>query len=450
MTIDQTAQANLRPFESQFGHHLFVADGSRIFDIEQATAEALTVMLDQDAEVVWQSMGFEGSPVGRWIDGRVPSPPTPRSLSLNVAQMCNLGCGYCYADGGTFGGAPRMMDTAVAKGAVDLLFEEAESGADLVIGFMGGEPLIARTLIAEVAEYSTRRGATTGHNVRFSITTNGTLLTDDDARLLCAYPFAVQFSLDGAHRLHDAQRPTKSGRGSYERAMRGLERITRNERPLQLTARATITGRTGELLPVLDHLIGLPFDDVGFALAITAPSGHAIGPDDFPRILDEMIECGRKAQSEMACGRTYPFSNFITAMEQIHRGTHRPYPCGAGAAYLSVNAEGSAFACHRTVDDPAFAMGDLRGGLDHAARRRLLADNNVDHIDPCRSCWARYLCGGGCYHEVAKRGRPGCDYIRGWLEFCLRAYVELSTVRPEGYANSRLVPTPAFLGASDV
>src|SRR5271168_3090193 len=53
-------------------------------------------------------------------------------------------------------------------------------------------------------------------------------------------------------------------------------------------------------------------------------------------------------------------------------------------------------------------------------------------MDPCRRCWARYLCGGGSYHEVAKRGRPGCDFIRGWLEYCLMAYTELSAVSPHG------------------
>jgi uncharacterized protein len=53
-------------------------------------------------------------------------------------------------------------------------------------------------------------------------------------------------------------------------------------------------------------------------------------------------------------------------------------------------------------------------------------------MQPCSTCWARYLCGGGCYHEVARRGRPGCDYIRGWLAFCLGAYAELSMIYPQG------------------
>ena len=55
----------------------------------------------------------------------------------------------------------------------------------------------------------------------------------------------------------------------------------------------------------------------------------------------------------------------------------------------------------------------------------------------CRSCWARYLCGGGCHHEVIYRGRPACDYIRGWLDFALGVYVRLSTRNPDLFKDFR-------------
>jgi len=177
----------------------------------------------------------------------------------------------------------------------------------------------------------------------------------------------------------------------------------------------------------------LGFDEVGFAPVAVSPGGlHALDGPGFDLLLQQMLTCGSKALAELKAGRAFPFSNFLTAMEQIHRGSHRPYPCGAGAGYLSASAEGKLYACHRLVDDPAFAMGDVSSGSDHAARARHLTSNHVDRMQPCSTCWARYLCGGGCYHEVARRGRPGCDYIRGWLEFCLGAYAELSMIYPHG------------------
>ncbi len=65
-----------------------------------------------------------------------------------------------------------------------------------------------------------------------------------------------------------------------------------------------------------------------------------------------------------------------------------------------------------------------------------LAERHVHTQEPCSSCWARYLCGGGCHHEVIHRGRPACDYIRGWLHYCLQAYVRLLERRPDFFGNA--------------
>ena len=78
-------------------------------------------------------------------------------------------------------------------------------------------------------------------------------------------------------------------------------------------------------------------------------------------MLGEMIDCGREFERASRSGRRYPFANMINAMREIHRGTHRPYPCGAGAGYLGVSADGELSACHRFVGDEDGAMGSLDG-----------------------------------------------------------------------------------------
>jgi uncharacterized protein len=75
-------------------------------------------------------------------------------------------------------------------------------------------------------------------------------------------------------------------------------------------------------------------------------------------------------------------------------------------------------------------MGSLDQGLDGAARSSFLTKANVDGQEPCNSCWARYLCGGGCHAEVAAAGRSGCDFIRGWLDYCLTAYRQVADRHP--------------------
>lgn len=153
-------------------------------------------------------------------------------------------------------------------------------------------------------------------------------------------------------------------------------------------------------------------------------------------MLDAMVACGEKFEREVIAGRRYPFANLVNALKEIHRGTHRPYPCGAGAAYAGVSADGELAACHRFVGDDAGAMGHIDRGVDPARKHAWLTERHVHRQEPCRNCWARYMCGGGCHHEVIERGRPACDYIRGWLHYSLGAYVRLLERRPDWFGEA--------------
>jgi len=103
-----------------------------------------------------------------------------------------------------------------------------------------------------------------------------------------------------------------------------------------------------------------------------------------------------------------------------------------------VSAEGELAACHRCVGDADGAMGSLQEGIDARKRAAWLSERHVHRQEPCQRCWARYLCGGGCHHEVIARGRPACDYIRGWLHYCLGAYLRLTA--GTGVSSGQSIP----------
>jgi uncharacterized protein len=154
-------------------------------------------------------------------------------------------------------------------------------------------------------------------------------------------------------------------------------------------------------------------------------------------MLAGMIACGLAFERQVLRGQRYPFLNMTNALRELHRGTHRPYPCGAGAGYLGVSAEGDLAACHRFVGDAQGAMGSLEAGIDRQRQANWLASRHVHFQQPCSQCWARYLCGGGCHHEVLARGRPACDFIRGWLHYTLQAYARLSRLAPDWFRGER-------------
>jgi uncharacterized protein len=419
-------QAHL--IESALGLHLFVADGSRLFDAEpdlfRRYGAAMARGDSDEIEGLLQQAGLDGPPL---IDDAPLEPPPVRALSLAIAQKCNLGCTYCYAQQGEFGAPAKNMALTDALRAVDLLVGDAEPGARLNLAFLGGEPLVNRPALQAATRKARELAEARGAKITFSITTNGTLLTEDDGRFFEDFGFAVTISLDGPREVHDALRPYKGGSGSFDATMRRVAPLLRLQREMQVAARVTVTPSNLSLRRTLDTFVAAGFHSVGFSPMLSAPGGRGeLQSDDLELMLGEMIDCGREYERRATLGERYPFANMVNAMREIHRGTHRPYPCGAGAGYLGVSADGELSACHRFVGDKDGAMGSLADGVDRTRQAEWLATRHVHRQEPCRSCWARYLCGGGCHHEVLHRGRPACDYIRGWLHYCLEAYLRLS------------------------
>ncbi|MBK1870378.1 radical SAM/SPASM domain-containing protein [Aestuariivirga sp. YIM B02566] len=422
---------------TQAGRHLFVADGSRLFDIDaDLFAEFEAALTGHDARKVASLLalaGLDGAPL---IDDVPLAPPPIHALSLAVAQKCNLGCTYCYAEQGGFGGAPKNMPQETALQAVEQLIGHAAPGAKLNLSFLGGEPLVNRPVLQATTRHAADLARRKGTPITFSITTNGTLVSEADADFFEEHGFAVTISLDGVGAAHDAQRPYRDGRGSFDRIMRRIEPLLARQRRMQVSARVTVTPRNLDLRPTLDAFIAAGFHSVGFSPMLASPSGQGeMQAEDLALMLEQMIGCGREFERRTLAHERYPFANMLNAMREIGRGTHRPYPCGAGAGYLGVSASGDLAACHRFVDDADGAMGSLEQGLDVARQAAWLADRHVHRQEPCNGCWARYLCGGGCHHEVTKRGRPACDYIRGWLHYCLEAYLRLGQAAQQPLAG---------------
>ena len=419
------------PFQTSHGPHVLVVDGSQVFSVTDdmvGSIEAALASGDSGADILRQ-VGI--TPDGFLARATLNDPPL-RTLSLSVAQACNLGCSYCYAQGGSFGGTAKVMSWKVAQAAIDRLIASANPGERVLLSFLGGEPTLNRDLIHQATIYAEKEAQLRDASVGFALTTNATLMTPQDAEFFEEHGFSVTISIDGIGDTHDKLRPLKRGGASFEKVMAGARLLLSQQSRMQVSARVTVTPRNLALRETLDGLVAEGFHSVGFSPMLSAPTGKdEMGAAHMHEMLAQMIDCGKAFVEHTRAGRRYPFSNMLSALQNIHEGTHRPYPCGAGASYLAASAEGELFACHRFVDDPAGHFGDLTNGVDHGVQKTWLTKRHVDRQEPCQSCWARYLCGGGCHHEVLQRGRPACDYIRGWLTFCLRAYVELSEACPE-------------------
>ncbi|MCG8613213.1 MAG: SPASM domain-containing protein [Pseudomonadales bacterium] len=404
---------------------LLVVNGSQLFTTTPELERKIETALAQGTESqLLSELGLRSTPL---IDDEAPEDIPLHAISLAIAQKCNLGCTYCYAQQGDFGSAPKNMSAEIAQTAVDRLLEQTPEGGKANIAFMGGEPLVNRSTLQATTNYAQSRAKVKNITLGFSITTNGTLLTEADGDFFEAHGFAVTISLDGIGATHDRLRPYKGGQGSFDKIMARVQPLLKHQDMMQVTARVTVTPQNLTLKPVLEALLEAGFYTVGFSPMLSAPNGSSeMGVLELEIMLAEMIACGDTFEAHARQGKFYGFANLLNAMREIGKGTHRPYPCGAGAGYMGVAATGELYACHRFVDDAPGLLGDVVGGVDHERQSTWLTNRHVHKQSPCNTCWARYQCGGGCHHEAMGRGRPACDFVRGWLQYCMEVYGRLS------------------------
>src|SRR5947209_3799624 len=81
--------------------------------------------------------------------------------------------------------------------SLHMAFAKAAPGAQVTISFFGGEPMLEFPLMVQMVRVARRLAWRRRNPLRFSITTNGTILAEKHLRFLYTYDFDVAVSVDG-------------------------------------------------------------------------------------------------------------------------------------------------------------------------------------------------------------------------------------------------------------
>ena len=132
-----------------------------------------------------------------------------------------------------------------------------------ILIFFGGEALLNFKLMRQTVAYAEEKAQAEDKVVDFSLTTNGTLLTDEVIDFFQAHRFGVTISIDGPKDLHDKRRVflTKQGeqKGSYDLLRPRLERLLERYTVRPVVARVTVTKDAIDIVRTYEHLTQLGF-----------------------------------------------------------------------------------------------------------------------------------------------------------------------------------------------
>jgi uncharacterized protein len=370
---------------------------------------------------------------------KLPPMPFPqRTLVLNVANDCNLGCSYCFASQGDYGTPKRMMTEETARRSVDFLLSNSGAHKSVTIVFFGGEPLMNLKLIRRLVDYANEAGAKAGKLVEFTMTTNATYLTREVIDFLSDNSVGVSVSIDGPKQYHDLRRTYKGGRGSYDFIRpRVLELLNRHKtRPI--AARATLTHGVTAVQECFWHLKEMGFHEVGFAPVTSATHDEfALTRDEMWQVLDEFRQLANVYVEQALRNRHLGFSNVSNVLSELHAGVVKAYPCGAGLGLLGVGVDGDLFLCHRFSESKEHRVGSVQEGLNAAKQEQFLQRAHLSRKTGCQACWVRHICSGGCHHEAYTRHgalhQPNdhyCEWIRTWIDLGLDCYARIIDANP--------------------
>jgi uncharacterized protein len=376
----------------------------------------------------------------------LPLKPVPlETLVVNVTNQCNLSCTYCYEYGEDKivdtenGKQPKFMSEETARQSVEFLLREAGSNPAAHMTFFGGETLMNFPVVKKTIAYARARAAEVGKRIDFSLTTNATLLRPDVIDFLADERIGVTISIDGPQDMQDKFRVFHNGAGSYDLVAPKIKALLARHRTRPIGARVTLTRQTLDVQRIYRHLADeLGFWEVGFAPVTTSPSrGHAITDGGFDHLLDQFRRLAHDFLDAALENRHHGFSNVRETLQEIHQGHAKAYPCGAGIGLMGVATDGNVGLCHRFAGSDDHRMGSVSGGVDRDKQVAFLDAHHIAEKTDCRTCWARPICAGGCYHEAHTRygstDRPNlhyCEWIRGWTHTCLEIYGALAVRNP--------------------
>lgn len=339
--------------------------GEVMGQIENAGEKRLFLKL-LTAIMARQFAGLDGVPVAEHVQGH-------KMLNIYLTNACNLSCPHCFMKAGR-----RLANELTAEEWLRVLREFKECGGKAVT-LTGGEPTM-HPGFATLVEQAHEMG------LQLTVLTNGILWTDDQIDRLSPSLAEVQISIDG---VDDASNAKVRQAGTFETLVRNVIRFSKNG--VRVSVATTFTKENidsaGRYAELVNRINAATDKQVVFKLTKKMlPGRETHYTEEENKAYEAKIR-----QVEALTDANAKYEAFMEG----HTPNLVAKNCGFGG--LSIAADGRVYFCNRVLEieqQGSVREKPLRYFLELGERAH--EETGVEHVEPCRHCAVRNICGGGC------------------------------------------------------
>ncbi len=376
-----------------------------------------------------------------YIDAFTERETVVKALCLHIAHDCNLACKYCFAGEGEYHGRRALMSLEVGRKALDFLVANSGNRVNLEVDFFGGEPLMNWQVVKELVAYGRSLEEPHHKKFRFTLTTNGVLLTDEVMDFVNKEMSNLVLSIDGRKEIHDLMRPHRGGQGSYDEILPKYKKAAESRNQMNYYVRGTYTRNNTDFSEDVIHLADQGFEQISVEPVVAdKKEDYALRMEDVPKLLSEYDRLAQEYIRRKRDGKGFQFFHFMIDLEGGPCVAKRLSGCGSGTEYLAVTPWGDLYPCHQFVGQEEFLMGNVEDGIVRKDIQDKFKACNVYSKKECRDCFAKFYCSGGCaanaWHEsgdVNGSYELGCELQRKRVECAIMIKAALAEEERENY-----------------
>jgi len=312
---------------------------------------------------------------------------------VHLTHDCNLRCPYCF----TGEKIARRMSVETGRRTAEMVVAYAkEHGQRAVFSFFGGEPMMAYDVLREIVLHAEQLAAAAGVTALFRMNTNGLLIKEEHLQFFEEHELIFILSIDGNRAMHDAERVTAGGAGSFDALAKKLPRFLEHNPGMMASVVITPTN-------VAHAADGLAFLwDAGFRFVIVKPdvtqpwSRESIDElaRQYERVAEDYLARTRDGAELYLNLFDDKWINHAKGAEGIS------IRCDVGSSQLSIAPSGNIYPCVRWVkedEDTVPRLGDVWHGLDPEPLAKIRAQA-AQPKQPCGDCSYN---DGRCANECA-------------------------------------------------